>query len=409
MPDEIIDQPTTQTSIDAPSALDRAAADIEAELKLDGPITPDKPADAPTDKPDAAKPDDKPSDKPADAPKPDTTKPAGEPDFEAEAEKTIRPNAKAWKVFEGVKKKWASEREQMAAKLKALESKPAPTAADDKRIEEYEKRIAEIDADRKKHAATIAELDYSRSEEYQQKHVARWERIYKEGAAFTMRLNVVNADGEVVRKATQADFESIRLLPPEVRRSEAKKMFGDAASDVVEYVRDLERIRSEADAEIEQHKSSYEKTRAEKERQAKEQQQQYSQLRTEAQKSIEEKYPQFFSPEHYKDQPELQKKLVDGYAYVDGVLDKAETMPPDERAAFIAAIRSRAAHFPLAAARTAKLEAEVTRLTEELAKFKGSDPGKLAGKTAGEPVGGEKTTWSIDDAAQEINAALKAI
>ena len=126
-------------------------------------------------------------------------------------------------------------------------------------------------------------------------------------------------------------------------------------------------------------------------------------MKAETQKSIEQNFPEFFSPDHYKDNPELQKKLNEGYEYVDKVAAEHDKLSREDQIAFTAVIRARAAAFPLLHANNETLKAEVSALKEELKKYRGSDPGSVESRPSGGASEQSKEALSIEAMASEFD------
>ena len=318
----------------------------------------------------------------AEAGKPSTP---AQPDETEEMEKVVKSNPKAWRVYEGVKKKWHSERDQLNAKIAALEAKPNPTATDDAKVRQMEQRIAEIEAEAKTAKQKLTEYDYRNSEEFQQKYVQQFQKVYQRGAEFTKGLQVLNDLGEPDRAATQQDFDALRSLPLQQRRKAAKDMFGDAAFDVLQFITKLDEIRSEADEAIQSHSQNYEKTRAERQAAEQAEAKAFEGFKSSIHRDLESKYPELFSPGHYKDNPEMQQSLVDGYRFVDDVTSNASKMSKEDLASNTAVVRAYAAAFPAMHLRNEQLKAEVEKLKAELAGKAASDPGAARVVTGGTP------------------------
>lgn len=372
------------------TGIDKAAADMDAMMaEPAAPAAPASPAPAPA--------------KPAEPAKPAT--PAAEPETdEQKFEKEIKPNAKAWRTFEGVKKKWTSERQRMETKIKELESRPA-TPANDAKLKSLEEQLAKHTEERTGYEKTIAELDYRKSSEFNEKFVTRYQRTVQQGVEFAKQLKIVDEVGDPVREATEADFNAVKNATPTNRRAVAKQLFGENAADVVDYVRELDKIRAEADDAVRSHAENHAKIKTERTQKEAEEGSLFKQMRSDSEKLLETKYPNLFSTDHYKDQPELQKALADGYSYVDEAAEKAAQMSPDERAAKVSVVRARAASFPLLWTQNKSLKSQVDALTEELKKYRATDPGSAPSKPAGTPAGEPEATGGIDSFAAEFDKA----
>lgn len=326
--------------------------------------------------------------------KPVEQKPAEGADKDTEEmEKVVKSNPKAWRVYEGFKKSTAQKLAEYEKKLSDLQSKPNPTVADDSKIKAMEARIAEIEGEAKSAKQKLAEYDYRNSEDFQTKFVQTFKKVYERGVQFTKGLKVLDDLGEVSRDATQQDFDEIRSLPAQQRRKVATERFGDAAFDVLQYIAKMDEIRSDADEALQNHEKNHEKTVAERKAKEETDAKAFDGFKGAVQRELESKYPEYFSPDHYKDQPELKQHLEDGYKFVDEVASNSSKMDREDLAANTSVIRARAGAFPLMWARVEALKAENAKLKEELGGVAASDPGsrkaaKAASGAAPTEVGG---------------------
>jgi len=254
------------------------------------------------------------------------------------------------------------------ARIKELESKPQ-TPADTKAIEAYQKQI---DA----YEQRLAAADFRQSKDYQTQFVDRWNGEYKAAVAEVSRLQVkvVGADGaETQRAATQADLDKIMRLPPGDQDRAINELFGPYANRVFSRLFRMQEIEQSADRAVEEHSKQSATKAAEAQTKSQQEQQEYEKLLTSSHEELAKEWPDHFAPDE-KD-AEATAALQKGMDFVDKALKDSAAMTPQDRAAYNAVIRARAAAFPRAVLNVNRLKAEVASLKTELSKFRKSDPG----------------------------------
>lgn len=335
---------------------------------------------------------------------PKADKAAGDDMSEEEMEEVIRTKPKAWRTYESYKKRTGAEIAELKSKIAAAEAKPNPTAADDTKLKALEKQLEELGGQAKTYQQKLAERDFRESEEYKAKFFPRWNKTYNRAYAHVEKLQILNAEGEPERKATKADFDKLMSVDPAYRRQIAKQMFGeDFAPDLVEMASRLDMIHEEANEAAAEHAANFEKNSKTQAEQTQKQQAEVQQFRQEAQKALETDYPEDFSPDHYKNEPELHKAITDAYAFVDEMEQNAAQMTPQDRAASVAVLRSWAAGFALKRAQHQAAMKKIEELTAELTKFRGSDPSKTSPAPKVEQAP-KMEDMSIGDMAKQFNA-----
>lgn len=349
--------------------LDRAAASPAPPAAAAAP-KPAEPAKPATPAPAAAKVEPKPADA-----KPPEPKDEGEPDWS-------KAPPKWHKIYEGHKAKTQTEIQSLQAKIKALESKPFEQAGDSQKLQAYEKQLDELRNESKTYKQKLAELDYTKSDDYQTNYVQRAQTIYQEATQFVEQLKVT--DGDVERNATKADFDYIRSLPLAARRKAATSLFGEYAGDVIDYTKSIDRIKNDAKLALQKHSENFERTAIERESMTKKQREIYESKREAALNQMRENeaYGRFFKEDEAD--PEASKLLTEGFALIDDISSKMDSLPVEDQAAYGAVFRARAAAFPRLLYEHNKVMAERDAMREELAKIRGTDPG------AGQLKTGEK-------------------
>lgn len=240
-------------------------------------------------------------------------------------------------------------------------------------LEDYRKQLETLKSE-------LAQSSYERSEEFKQKYQEPFNRSYQAACEEIQRLPV-RIDDEHTRQATVADFNKILTAPVEDQGRLATELFGVNAALVLAHRNELFRMKREADLAVASRKGDFEKLAKEKEGQQRAQKAQFVQFHERSAKELEDSYPQFFASP--KDDSELAQAIKEGYEFVDKLRQEEEKMPIDERAAYSAVIRARAAAFVPNFIRDQRKDAKIASLEKELAKLRGSDPG------AGKQVSGD--------------------
>ena len=251
------------------------------------------------------------------------------------------------------------------AKIKAIESKPVETKADTALVEKYENELKSLQS-------TVRELDYSKSVEFQDKFVKPLAKTYQKALQEVQQLTATDAD-QNSRAATQQDFDTLRNLPFGQRRAAARSMFGEDADVVLGHISRIEQMRQEGNEALEEAKSNGEIRQKEQRIAQQREQEQYQNYLKQAHSELESEFPDFFKPN--AEDPDAAKALQGGYELVDTAVNKAANMTLQDRAAYNAVFRARAAAFPLMEHNLKKIAAENASLVEELKKYRGSDPG----------------------------------
>jgi hypothetical protein len=359
--------------------LDKAAA--AGKNVGDTPPTPKTPETPPAAKPE----DDKPAATPPAAPaaaKPATTpaspaKPAADEMNETAMEEFLKKHPKPWRVYEASKKKWQTEKQSLESRIAEISNKPAPTAADDRKLEALTKQLEEYRGESSKYKQELVKRDYTQSDDYKKNFVEKVNTIYTEAVGFVQQLRVNQGDGE--RVATQADFDELRALPLGARRKAAVDKFGDYANDVLSFVRDIDVVKRDANLAVQRHAEQNEKESAERETMTAKQRQEYEGYYRSSLEGIQknESYGKWFSEN--PDDPEATQLLKSGFEEIDKISAQLDTLPPDQQAAYSAVFKARAAAFPRLLLEHARLLAKQSELEAELAKYRGTDPGAEAG------------------------------
>jgi len=334
------------------------------------PAAPAKPADPAAPAKPAAKVDPAPPADPA-------PKPGEEPDWSKAPQK--------WhKIYEDHKAKTTGTIRSLEEKVKALEGKRVESPGDAAKIAAYEKQIEEIRKESLTAKQRLAEVDYTKSDEYKEKFADRAQRIWTKAVQLVTQLKVTDAEGNQ-RPATASDFDAIRTAPEHLRAFKARELFGDDIDPnaVTKYVDAIDQVREEADIAVSRHAQAIEQTTAQKAAEARKGQESYQTQYQSALKSIQEnpEYGQWFRAD--ENNPEESKLLQDGFDEIEKVTTALADMPPDAQAAYAAVFRARAAAMPRLLVAHNRVKAELEAVKIELSKLRGKDPGNI-GKGGGE-------------------------
>lgn len=317
-------------------------------------------------KPEAAKPEVKPAPATPAAPVKPTPE-EGEPDWS-------KAPPKWHKIYEGHKAKTADQIRSLESKIKSLETKPFEQPGDAKKLQDLEKQLDSIRNESTTYKQELAALDYTKSDEYQAQYVQRANTVYGEAVDFVSQLRV-NDGTENGRPATQGDFDQIRALPLAARRKAATEMFGEYANDVLTFTRSIDEIKRDANIAVKRHSENAEKVAAERETMTRKEREAYD---THYKSSLD---GVLNHPEHGKwftadeSDPELSTSLKQGFELLENITTKLDTLSPDEKAAYSAIFRARAAAMPSMIIRLNRVQSERDSFKAELEKIRGTDPG----------------------------------
>jgi len=302
---------------------------------------------------------------------------------EDEMEKTIKSNPKAWRVYEDFKKSFKAKEAEyqkktsdLEKKISDLSSKGTLSQADTDKLARLEKQLAEREGEAKTYKQRLAERDFRESDEYRQKFVDPFGKAFQKARSLVSQLNIVGEFGDLERQAQPQDFDTVFNAPPQQRYSIAKSMFGeDMAVAIVRRAEDLDALNESAIEAVAAHSANYEKTSAERQALEDRQRGEMLSLKLAAADELSKNHPEYFSVEHYNDQPEMKAALESGYQYIEYAEKEGANLPKEDQAAIAAVIRGRSAAFPLMVKRLNERDAKIKSLEDELSKFRQTDPG----------------------------------
>jgi len=397
MPDAAVAEapPATDQSATGPTAVADFAREIAESVRNPQPKAPVE--TAPKAEPVAPEPTAK-TEIPAKEPAAKETTPKEKPLSELTPEELDsvmkKAPSKAWKVYEHFKQKTNAELTTLREKLAKVDAKPE-SAANDKVIEKYENQIKELSESLKSHLKTISELDYSRSPDFQKKYIARYDSARKTAEGEIAQLTVT--DGETTRQATAQDFDLLMKLPLRDQIQRAKSMFGDAADVFFQHRNTLQNIRREGMEALQSANEEAEQRRTQRELQTKEEQRAYEATLDNEQKALASEFPELFGD---TEDQEASAAFGKGLEFSKRVLASRNGMTPAERASHDAVLQMTHAGYRRAVVELKQRDSKITELEAELAKYRGSDPGKTTTGKAPAPVsdddfGGIESTASF--------------
>lgn len=269
-------------------------------------------------------------------------------------------------------------------RIKEIESKPVETKADTALIEKYENEVKALQA-------RIRETDYPRSDEFKEKFVVPLNKRYQKAVSQIAQLTVT--ENEQSRAATQADFDYIRGLPFGQQRQMARQLFGQDSDVVLSHVNSVAEIQEQAREAIENEKANGELRQKELTLKQQKEQSEYSRILKEGEEQIIKEFSTF----KLTDDPKERELFDAAMDFVNQAMTGAANLPLEKRASIAAVHKMKAVGYDIEKYRREAAEAKVASLTEELAKFRQSDPG-----AGGDKPTVEKTTNEQDLTIDEL-------
>lgn len=357
---------------------------------------------------------DKPVEPKPPAPQADVPKPEGKPEAkttpeadptDADVEKILKGNTKAWRVYEGAKKNWSKRETELTTKIKALEEKPREAPGDAAKLAALEKQLEEERGHTRTWKEKTAQADYTKSEDYEKRFATPYKREFATAMDEVKQLKVkfTNRDGEESeRPGTEADFQKALALPPGEQDEFIHQTFGSAAWRVINRISELHRINRASIEATQEHASKYDAQQQELQGKTKKEAEEYDNYFKSALDGVKQ-HPEmgkYFSD--YADDPEATQLLNQAYEEIDSFASKASELPPDQRAAHAAVYRAQAAGFLPLLRQHKRVLTEVQELKTELSKYRKTDPGAKV-KPDGEAIV-PQDSWGIREAAQSMDA-----
>jgi hypothetical protein len=285
--------------------------------------------------------------------------------------------------------------------------KATPKSVKVEETAEYKTLLQEAAQIKEQHAKLSDEiryLDYTKSPEFQEKHVQPIQSAFEAAADTFATLQVTTADGET-RAATDDDVRDfLRLNNPQARIKKAREMFGDAAHFAMEAVRPVQEAFARRDADLKTFREKGAEIQKQRDVQRAETVKQYQQRFDETFQEITSGVPELYDqlPETEPDAAEFNTRLVKAKQLVNIAFRNPAGLPPEKWIRSQAALAARAVGFERANRDADTLRAENASLKERLKRFESSDPGLAGGGDnggSGTPKSGKTFEDEIDELA----------
>jgi hypothetical protein len=342
----------------------------------------------------AATPEPKPEPTPATEPTPKPeAKPAEKPDDPLDVEIPENLPPKGLRLALKRAKEDRRRLYQELTQLKEAAAKPAVPAEDPER-KALEERFTAADKRRQELEDHIRYLDYTKSEEYQEKYQKPYTEAWQDAVERVVELKITNAETGESRQATQDDLSAILKIPNgEEALTAAENLFGTPAKAAL--VMSLRNDIRKAYLAAEKAKAEFREKGSQRQKEWEEGQTKAAATRAtmfeKLNKEAAEKFPHFFKPVEGDD--EGNKLLEKGYQQAD--LAFSGTLTPEQQVPLHSIMRNKAAGFD----RLALLLNREKKLREaaekKLADFQKSEP------KPGEGSGGVAAPTSAEDALEK--------
>lgn len=281
---------------------------------------------------------------------------------------------------------------ELEQRLKALEGPDNPKIKELTSAWELQKKRAD-ELEQK-----VAHYDYTESTEFKERYVKPFEDKFREAQDRLSKIQ--KADGT---KLTLDELESI-MVNGEVEAYEAISNIFDGAkatyaANLVKDVYSLDRARTLA---LQQSKQTALQRRKEGQAQLTARQEAIRNHFTQEIETRREASKEWYAPR--ENDTKWNKALQEGEVLANAAFIPPQNIKPEQAVAIMAETRLRAAAFPALQQETLSLRGKVKALEKELARFKGSAPGK---GEVGDPAAKPKT-YEIGDirSAKEALAAF---
>lgn len=328
---------------------------------------------------------------------------AGEPGSQPAAAPSSTPPAgekksSPWKMVD----EWKARATKAEAEL--LEAKKGSLPAQERqameqKIQQAEARLQELERE-------IKYVDYTKSQEFQDKYQAPYEAAWKRATAELSEIPVTDPSNGESRPASPNDLLTLVNLPLGQARELANQVFGDFADDVMQHRKEIRALFDQQSTALEEaKKNAADRSRTKTEQLTTEQKEVKEAITRDwetANAAIRshEKYGTFFNP--VEGDENINQRLAKGFELVDRALAENPLNPkltPEERASIVkrhAAVRNRAAAFGRVVYQYNQIQAKMAALEKELAQYKGSEPGaSRPGAATNPPASGSSARSSI--------------
>lgn len=296
--------------------------------------------------------------------------------------------------YAGLEKTAANRERELNEKIAAFEKRRYLSPDEQKQYESTLERAKKLEAD-------YYAMNFRESPEFKDKYEAKYAKRAQQALADVKEMKVVVKgpdDQDTVRAATPADWGRVLNANsnPEAARI-ARELFGEDAPLVLQHREALRQIEEQANEEVENRRKNFDADRQKQFGEFKTKTETHQRIHDEYDAALVQKYPQFFAENPEK--PEEVAALRKGIDFVDAAL-KDTSGNIEEHARKAAVLRRWAGAFPLLVHRINSLEAQLAQQTEDLGKYRESDPG--SGGEAPAPTQVEKDIGGTDELAKMI-------
>jgi hypothetical protein len=341
------------------------------------------------------KPDPKPKadgDKPADdKPKEGDDKPKADEGQPADKKTAVRkdPVAEQRKRIEEQNKIIETERrekEEFKRKLDEFQKNGGDAPAFAEKAKQDEARIKQLEGE-------LAARDYSKHPDFIAKFEKPWSDAAEYGRKIIESLEVIEDDGTTRQADWKKDFAGLYNLPRSAARQKAKELFGEDSVSVMSQYDELHRLDEGRNKALQDWQSGAD------ERSKKERAEHVARLEAatnafkSATKDMTDANAEIFSDSaEDTEENELRKQSM---SLVDAAYFGRDKLNPQELLVLDAAVRLRAAHFPILQRRLEKALAQVKEYEARINGEEASANGKTA-RRGGDQTENKPTDWKSD-------------
>jgi hypothetical protein len=302
-----------------------------------------------------------------------------------EAAPADKKKVNPWKLLDETKAARAKAEAEIAELRKQVPD-PVKAKESSERLQKIEERAKELEEE-------IRFVNYSKSQEFEEQYQKPYTEAWTKAMGELSELTIDDPQTGQVRPVAATDMLELVNLPLQKAREQANALFGDFADDVMAHRKEIRNLfdkqqKALADARKsgaerdemrqKQFKEHFERTRKE-----------ISDLwdKTNQEVMADERIGRMFKP--IDGDEEGNKRLQKGYEMADqafAVDPRNPKLTPEERAKVVqlhVAIRNRAAAFGRVSLHLDQARAKIKSLTDELSKYKSTEPGKGEGKPQG--------------------------
>jgi hypothetical protein len=320
---------------------------------------------------------------------------AGEDDKTNAPEPDKKGKISPWKIVDEYKEKLAKAE---AARLE-IEKRAIPEdkwKAKEAEIEKATARLKELEDE-------IRYVNYSKSEEFKQKHEIPYQQAFTRAMSELGELQV--QDGEDVRSITPNDILELVNLPLAKAYQLANEKFGDISHEVMAHRKEIRGLwdkQAQALEDVRKEGAERDKKFGEQRTQAMERMS--SEIRETWSRSNEEitadpKYGKFFTP--VEGDENINQRLAKGFELADRAFSENPAdpnLPADKRQAIVkrhAAIRNRAAAFGRLVYEVGQRDTTIAELQKQIAAFKSGEPDRSGSTKPAVPPATKSTMTGV--------------